>query len=973
LVTAGNAEAGPADAKSAPSALYLVQFDGAPLATYTGGVAGIAGTKPAAGGKLDRKAWNYNAYRDHIRAQRTDVLRKAKVDGKQAVAQYDTVVNGVALKLTGAEVAKLSGTPGVRKVWKQEYFKIETADTPTFLGLAGAGGAWQRQFGGQSRAGEGVIVGVLDTGITPENPSFAALPEPRPDADIIAAKWNGECVAGEEAPVTCNNKLLGARFYNFGGTEIIDEEFVSPRDFDGHGSHTTSTAAGNGNVAAVVNGDPVGTISGMAPAARVAAYKICWELPDFSTANCGGLETIAALDDATADGVDVVNYSIGGSSSTLTDLVNLGFLNAAAAGVFVATSAGNTPGPSTVAHNVPWVTTVAASTHDRTFEKSLTLGNGTRFTSAGIGGALPSTPLIDSVSAVLPPATAQQARLCAIGSLDPAKVTGKIVVCERGVVARTDKSRAVKQAGGVGMVHYNPTVNSINADFHAVPTIHVGPTEGATIKAYIAGTAAPTGSMTAAVKKKQRAPQIAAFSSSGPAIAAGGDLLKPDITAPGVDVIAAVAPPNNFGNNFDALSGTSMSSPHIAGIAALLRSKNPTWSPMMVKSAIMTTAGQTDNTGAAITREGGAPASPLDYGAGHVRPGSAFSPGLVYDSGPLEWVQFACGAGEHLLIGENGDDACELVGSIDPSNLNYASISVGDLAGKQTITRTVQNTTNQASIYFANLKAPAGYTVKVTPSVLTVLPRRTATYKVEITRTTAAFGSFAFGSLTWADLRGHSVRSPIALRAVPVAAPADTVVTGVSGSRALSVRAGYTGTLTARPFGLVASQVTTRHLVGTETGFDTANPAEGPAVMKTTVVVPAGSKAARFATLGSEYPVGTDLDLFVYRDGELWDLSAGGTADEQVTVGPGTYDVYVVQFGTAGVTEQDVHLHSFIVPPTAAGNFTATPASQSVSVGQQVTITAGWSGLTAGRHYLGVIEYGNGTTALGLSLFTVHA
>ena len=174
--------------------------------------------------------------------------------------------------------ARLRSAPGVVKLWKNKVYKLDTISTPEFLGLAGPGGVWQSRFGDAARAGEGVIVGVIDTGVWPESPSFAPLPEPRPDADTIAAKWQGECEPGEptvgEDPVTCNNKLIGARWYDFGGVPIIDEEFNSPRDFDGHGSHTASTAAGNYDVPAVINDIEVGRASGMAPAARLAAYKV---------------------------------------------------------------------------------------------------------------------------------------------------------------------------------------------------------------------------------------------------------------------------------------------------------------------------------------------------------------------------------------------------------------------------------------------------------------------------------------------------------------------------------------------------------------------------------------------------------------------------------------------------------------------------------------------------------------------------
>jgi subtilisin family serine protease len=978
MTVSGSAQAAPGAAPSNDTALYLVQMAGAPLAAYTGGVKGIPATKPSAGAKLNMRSSSSSAYRELLRSQHSNAQRAAGVDAKKTVADYSTAFNGFAARLTNAQVAKLRATNGVVRVWPNEIQTIDTISTPTFLGLDGTNGVWQKQFGDVSHAGEGVIVGDLDTGIWPENPSFAALPEPRPDQAIIDAKWRGTCDPGDESPVSCNNKLIGARWYHAGAT-VIPEEFMSPRDFDGHGSHTASTAAGDNGVPAVINGQLIGNVTGMAPAARIAMYKICWEAADHTTASCATVDQVAAIDQAVADGVDVINFSIGGSLASVIGPTEIAFFNAAAANVFVSASAGNDgPGASTVAHNSPWDTTAAASTHDRGFTKTATLGSGASFTGVGLGPAVPSSPLIDSVNAGLAGANPVQVELCFTGTLDPAKVTGKIVLCRRGTNARVDKSNAVKVAGGVGMIMYNPTPNTLNADFHFVPSTHVDQVAGAAIKAYIAGTANPTASLGAGVKVTVEAPSVADFSSRGPALAGGGDLLKPDLAAPGVDVIAAVSPENHAGNLWDAESGTSMAAPHIAGIAALLRSKNPSWTPMQLKSALMTTAGQLDNQGRPI-QAGGGNGTPLDFGAGQLRPANAFDPGLVYDSGPIDWFQYACGIGQHLgLLDENGNtiDVCSIVGSIDPSDLNYPSISVGDLVDKQTITRTVTNVASLSSTYLARVTAPPGTTVKVTPQVLVVGPGRTATYTVEITRTTAALNAWTFGSLIWTDLRAHNVRSPISVRPVALSAPAATTRSGASGSAALTIKPGYNGTLTATAFGLAAGAVTTSHLVGTQANFSTAAPAAGPAVAKATATVPAGQKLARFATFASDYGDGTDLDMFAYRSGTntLVAQSAGESADELFDLPAGSYDIYVVQFSLSpGVTEQDVKLNYFQVgtgPPT---NLTATPASQPAVSGKPVTVTAGWTGLTAGQHYLGVIEYGDGSTVRGRTILSVNA
>ena len=980
---------------SSTRSLYIVQMAGAPIASYGGDVKGFKATKPARGDKVNTRSAAAKEYRGHLKAEREGVLQDASLGSRATVYAYDVAFNGFAMKLTAAEATRLEHQKGVARVWKNEIYTTDTISTPAFLGLDGKKGVWQKQFKGSKHAGEGVIVGVLDTGFWPESPSFAPLPNPRPDAAVIAAKWHGICDPGSDPNVanriTCNNKVIGARWYDAGGLSTsVPDEFLSPRDRNLHGSHTASTAAGD-PASAVINGLGVGTAMGMAPAARLAIYKIGWHQPD-GTASGSSADIAAAIDDATADGVDVINMSFSGSQSFIIDPVELAFMFAADAGVFTAVSAGNSgPTASTVAHNSPWLTTVAASTHDRSFTRSATLGNGTTFNGPGTGPAVPSSPLVASTSVGLTGEDPEEVRLCFDGTLDPAKVTGKIVACDRGVNARTDKSLAVKNAGGVGMILMNTSANSLNADFHFVPTIHVSEVERATILAYIASAGAgASASLSASTRISVEAPAMAAFSSNGPAIAGGGDLLKPDITAPGVDVIAAVSPVADNGNLYDAESGTSMSSPHIAGIAALLIGKHPDWSPMAVRSAMMTTASQKDNAGNPILGpDGSTNATPLNFGSGHVTPKSAFDPGLVYDSGLTDWVQYGCGIGQFQLV--FGTGVCDDFGSIDASNLNYPTLAVGDLAGSQTLTRTVTNVETghggpghrhgpgrrHASTYDVNVRAPAGTTVVVTPRKLTLRPGESKSFTVKITRTSASLGAWTFGSLTWNErgAKGHSVRSNIAIRPVAASAPAEISASGTSGSQAITVMPGYTGTLTTAPHGLAADVKASVSLTGTNTSFNPASPAAGPSVAKVTVNVPAGSRLARFATYDADYASGTDLDLFVYSAGTntLVGQSAGGTAEESVTLlASGSYDIYVVLFaqpggGTGAFTVQQ---HSFVVP-AAASSLTATPASQPVTTAVPATVTVGWSGLTAGILYLGVVDYGDGTNTIGSTVVFV--
>ncbi|AKT50439.1 S8 family peptidase [Arsenicicoccus sp. oral taxon 190] len=944
------------------SDLYIVQLAGNPIATYTGGVQGIAATKPAAGKKVKVASDAGRRYKQHLESTHSAALAKVGVPASAKTRDYTTSFNGMAVRLTPSQAAKLEKSKDVVRVWKNEIRTIDTNTTPKFLGLDGPGGVWQKQFGGNANSGSGMIVGVIDSGIWPENPSFAPLANPQ-DQWRVDQNWNGVCDGGTGPDkVVCNNKIIGARAY-YSASKVEPFEFKTPRGYNDHGTHTASTAAGNYGVDASINGTPVGKISGMAPAARIAVYKALWATPD-GRASGATADLVAAIDQSVADGVDVINYSVSGSSVYSVTPDEVAFFNAASAGVFVSASAGNsgdTVGVSSVAHNSPWEMTVAASTAPKAVSKTLTLGNGKTYTGVGTGAKVGPAPVIDSEKAGLPGADPAKVKFCYSDAddnhnngitpvLDPAKIKGKIVLCTRGGNARVDKGEAVKAAGGIGMIQINTSdAQSLNADYTPVPMVHLSATDGAPVKAYVNSDPNPTATLgDPFLDPAARNPQMAGFSSYGPALAGGGDLLKPDITAPGVDIVAAVSPKADGHNNFNSMSGTSMSAPHIAGIAALIKQKHPewTWSPMAVKSAMMTTATTLDDKGLPIQRSG-ENATPLDFGAGHVRPANAMEPGLVYDSYAPDWMMYLCGINQLELIQPAG--TCNKVGTIDPSDLNYPSIAIGDLAGTQTVTRYVRNVESKTSTYKARVQQPTGVNVKVEPSVLTVKPGETKKFTVTFTRTAAQFDQYGFGALTWQGNRGQVVRSPLAIRPVALSVnPGEVKAATTSGSQALTIRPGSSGTLTAKPAGAIPSQV------------NTGTVAQG-GVLTTTVQVPAGAKVARFATFDSDYTPGVDIDLTVKKDGKEVGTSGEATAEEQVTLlkpEPGTYTVEAKLF--AGASSLAIKQHSFVLTDKAEGNLTATPASQSVLVGKPATVTVGWSGLTAGQHYLGAVSLAQG-------------
>jgi hypothetical protein len=647
-----------------------------------------------------------------------------------------------------------------------------------------------------------------------------------------------------------------------------------------------------------------------------------------------------------ADGVDVINFSISGSRTNFRDPVEIAFLFAADAGVFVAASAGNSgPTVSTVAHPGPWLTTVAAGTHNRNGESSVTLGNGVTYYGASVATAV-TAPLIDATAAGLPGADPALVALCYASVdtggtpvLDPAIVAGKIVVCDRGVTARVNKSLAVQEAGGVGVVLVNTSVSSINADFHFVPTIHLQSTDRAAVKAYAATAGATAIINQVAIVYNAPAPFTASFSSRGPLLAGNGDLLKPDLIAPGQDILAAVAPPGNNGRDFDLYSGTSMSSPHVAGLAALLKDLHPDWSPMMIKSALMTTGydildGPNTN-----------PLVIFRQGAGHVRPNSAADPGLVFDSRYNDWLNFICGT--------QPGSFCSEFTPIDPSNLNVASIAIGDLGGIQTVTRRVTNVGSQAETYTASYTGLTGINVTL-PASFTVAKGATQSFDVTFTTTTAALNAYVGGQFTLTGNKGHVVRIPVVIRPVALAAPAQ-----VSGS--YNVIFGYAGSFSAVGRGLVPANVTAGTVA--QDPDQTFNPSDPVGTVAIPMVIPAGTTYTRISLFDADVTPGSDLDLYVYQGASFVGGSGGGTSAEEVnlayatpTGSPIALTVYVHGWGVAGGTSSPFALHAWYLGTSAAGNMTVT-APASATVGATGAIDLAFSGLASGTKYLGSVVY----------------
>lgn len=959
---------------------YIVVMKADPLATYEGDVKGLKATKPAEGEQLETQSQDSQRYVKHLESEQTDLVSDI---GVTPDTTYQVVLNGFSADLSGEQVDALRASKDVLGVYPDEIRHPDAQTSTDFLGLGddrkGRGGVWQ-QTGGVDKAGEGVVVGVIDTGIAPEHPSFDGKKlkkqkkqhdrhkgkQPYTDGKYVyfdksdGGQFQSAMVEAQDWDKRdYSSKLIGGQYF-YAGAEAAGFDFqydyLSPRDGDGHGSHTASTAAGNFKVKASIEDVDFGTVSGVAPGAKVAAYKACYVGPDPAVTTddiCALSDLVAAIDQAVADGVDVINYSIGGgAASTVMAPEDLAFFNAAAAGVFVATSAGNDgPDPVTADHASPWYTTVAASTIP-TWEGTVQFDG---FEQAGASVSVPfgesvTGPSIAAVDAGA--AGAVDAQLCLPGALDPAKVAGHIVVCDRGSNARAEKSQVVKDAGGIGMVLVNVPggADSLDNDFHAVPTVHLNAEYREAVLAYVQGGVdrpiTLVGENTTGVTTPT--PQIAGFSSRGPMLADGSDVLKPDVAAPGVAILAATNNAPGEKPTFGILSGTSMASPHVAGLGALYLGEHPKATPAEIRSAMMTTAYDT------VLPDGSKNTNPFEQGAGQVDATRYLNPGLLYLNGVKDWAAFLDGKGLSDFPG---------IDPIDGSDLNQASISIGSLASAQTVTRSVTST--QKGTFTAKASVP-GVHVKVTPSQLTFdKPGQTKTFTVTFDNTDAPVEQWATGTLTWTSKK-NTVRSPIAVFPVTADAPAEVTGTGADGSTAVEITPGLDGDLALDLSGLTAFDLLS----------DPDNPVEGHSGDENSgdankdvawiVDVPEGTTLSRF-DLDSSDDDGSDLDLTVYRVVSPDDLryyerwqSATGSADEQVTLPAptaGTYLVVANMYSTTGPMTWDMTYAN--VQPGGEGAFAATPNPIAAVRGEKTSYELSWTGLTAGTRYLGLVRYGD--------------
>jgi len=1022
------------DRASAVSKVYIVQLRTQSASEFHVSSVTSAAGKPAPGQTLsiprfDKNSASVQSQLQRLAAEQAKVIAAAGPN-IEPVYSYRYTINGFAARMTAEQADKIEHMQEVLRVWEDEVRPLTTNFSADFLGL------FEPEVGLRGTPGldgDGIVIGVIDSGIAPEHPAvqdFREADRPRlcesawSEASLLGRwlcrrydkmedvllfgppeNWNGVCEAGPEfAETDCNNKLIGARYFVAGAqaTGPIDPgEIFSARDVDGHGTHTATTAAGN-RVKASIFGTFLDRVEGIAPMARIAVYKACWLRPENTRASCNSSDLANAIDMAVADGVDIINYSVGSSLFTVTAPDDIALMAAAKAGVLAVVAAGN-EGPDfdtiTSPAGNPAVITTGASSRDgqHSLEALQVTVPPALDGKYAVREASFTPPLIDvdpvegqlvlvddDDSATSDGSTGTTFDACQ-ALINGSEISGKIAFIQRGGCDFDVKVSNAETAGAIAVVVFN-----LSGD----PIVMVGDSVGIDIPALMVGAA--DGNLfldemsndqvidvvldkSFFLTEDDTGNNMGSFSSRGPGPVA--DILKPDVTAPGINILAGTTPDaanSVAGELFAFLTGTSMSTPHVAGVAALLKQAHPDWSPAAIKSSLMTTAYQdvtfADGTTAAI---------PFDFGSGHIDPNRANDPGLVYDVTADEYDAFSCGVAAPD-ISQAHCDALQASGfSFEPSDLNQPSISISDMTSTRIVSRRVTNVGDSNETYTATVDPPSGIDAQVTPSSLTLGPGESASYDVSFDYLSGPLAFYRFGSLTWTSSE-HSVRSVLSVQPLAVSAPGDIISFGGSGSVTFPVEFGYTGVYSPGVHGLNLPFVDPDVFIP-EDPDKTFSRTRTFGVNEHIIVVPEGELFVRFSLFDALTDGNDDLDLYLYfcplgLDCQFLDnytkigQSGGATAEEQIDVllpGGGSYAVYVHAFETDNVAGGPGAVYTLLAWSFGVaddqGNMTATgPAT--VTAGTTEDVTVNWDGLAQGTIYLGGISH---NTPDGLAALTV--
>ncbi len=723
--------------------VYLIRLREAPLAAYRGEIPGLEATNPGARGenKLDARSAASQAYREYLLAKQAEYIQKLEAKLGRTVAvkfQYYAATNGLALYLTPEEVDQVRQLPETSFIQPNYMRYLDTDVSPQWIG---ATGLWNGSTTGglPGTKGEEIIVGVIDSGINPSNPSFADVGG---DGHNHTNPWGsgvyvGVCNPGNpnyDATFACNDKLIGA-------WDFATDDGVNPRDVSGHGSHTASTAAGNA-ISAQVIGHTISvdrSISGIAPHANIVMYTAC--LAD----GCPFDALTAAIDQVVIDGVDVVNYSIGSAapSDAWNDADTVGFLNAREAGIFVSTSAGNRgPDAATTGNpaDAPWLMSNAASSHNRKVTNALIDMTGGVTTPPGDIAGVSFTSGYGPAAIVY--AGSYGDALC-LNPFTAGTFSGQIVICDRGTNARVDKGGNVLAGGAGGLILANDAANgaSLESDDHFLPAVHISYADGVTLKAWVAdGGGTHSGSIRGTLLETNDdwGDVITSFSSRGPNRAIP-DVLKPNITNPGEAVLAAVGIGDPSPAEWTFYSGTSMASPHGAGAGALMKALHPTWTPDEIQSALQMTAWQD------VQDFDGTLPDPFDVGSGRMDLTVAAKAGLVMNETRANY------------------DAANPATGGDPSTLNLPSLGKGACFQTCSWTRTFRSTASSSVTWTIDLVAWNGMDLTVSPSQFTIPAGGSQTITVNADVRRSPQDAWAFGEvrLTPSDANIPAAHLPV--------------------------------------------------------------------------------------------------------------------------------------------------------------------------------------------------------------------
>lgn len=660
---------------------YIVQLNEEPLATYDGSISGLAATKAPknrsliAKGRVSVNTTDARAYSRFLEKRQDSFVNRARQAGAnlQLKQRFTIASNAMVVEMTQEDAKILARQSGVKRITPNRIFQLRTDRGPEFIG---ADRIWlgQDPSTGLAAKGEGMLVGIIDTGVNTDHPAFAE------DQDYVrlnplgSNKFAGDCV---NSPELCNNKLVGVHSYPeitdvYGAPEFQANPWGTPvmlrpangEDYNGHGSHTASTVAGNHLVNTplqAATGDATSdgvnvpfnfpATSGVAPRAHIISYQVCWPGNGGDPyAGCPESAILAAFEDAIADGVDAINFSIGGAESLpWADPMELAFLAAREAGISVAVAAGNAGAYWSADHSSPWVTTVGATTHDRVLEAGNkhidNFGGNERYRPSepivgkSFSGGITGEVVLAENYADPDPSDDFNAASCNVPFPAGTFRDDQIVICERGDIPRVDKAKNVAAGGAGGFILQNVDyqVDNLVADSFVIPGIQVKQSNRYKLKNWVKysepGTAVATISdfSNEYLFDDALANNLAPFSSMGPSRT--NNTLVPDLTAPGVQIYAANADDQPFTGAPDAsdwtfMSGTSMAAPHVTGAMTLLMQLHPEWTPAEVQSALMMTAGPVYlNTGYELLE----PFYHFMAGAGAINVARAADTGLVMD------------------------------------------------------------------------------------------------------------------------------------------------------------------------------------------------------------------------------------------------------------------------------------------------------------------------------------------------------